>query len=224
MYLWIIFDAVVIAIFVICISMAMKKGFIKASSTILSIVLTFLLMFLFQDTISTYIKNSDMGLAIQQRVTSAITKDVEEQNPQMSDSELSKSIGLPKFIMNIIPNVSDKIENAKNQIVQKTSENITASLINVLSIIILYIIIRLFLFILIKLLDNLFKLPGLKTVNKLSGAVIGIINALFVVYILCALLIWFVPNDSSEMIKIAISQTMITKYFYNNNLLLKIFL
>ena len=224
MYLWIIFDAVVVGIFILCISVAMKKGFIKASSTILSIVLTFVLMFLFQDTISTYIKNSDMGLAIKEKVTSAITKDVQGQNPQTSDSQFFKNTGIPGFIINLIPDVSDKIYNAKNEIVQKTSENITASIINVLSIIVLYILIRILLFILLKILDSLFNLPGLKTVNKLSGAAIGVINALFIIYILCALLIWFVPNDSSEMIKTTISQTILTKYFYNNNLLLKIFL
>ena len=222
MPLWLIFDAVIVLIFLICILYSMKQGFVKASSAILSIVLTIVLMFAFQDSISTYLKNSQFGQDINDKITQALTQqNIEEE---VVEEENSTDFGLPLFFGTMIKDTEEKIEDVKNDLITQAAESTTSSVINILSIVILYIAIRIALFFLLKIINLVFKLPILKSVNKLAGALVGACNALFIVYILCAGLIWFVPNDSSETIKDAVSKTYITQYFYNNNKLLDLFM
>lgn len=222
MPLWLIFDAVIVLIFLICILYSMKQGFVKASSAILSIILTIVLMFAFQDSISAYLKNSQFGKDINDKITQALTQqNIEEE---VVEEENSTDFGLPLFFGTMIKDTEEKIEDVKNDLITQAAESTTSSVINILSIVILYIAIRIALFFLLKIINLVFKLPVLKSVNKLAGALVGACNALFIVYILCAGLIWFVPNDSSEAIKDAVSKTYITQYFYNNNKLLDLFM
>lgn len=224
MPLWIIFDLVILAIFVICVAHSMRQGFVKASSAILSIVLTIILMFAFQDSINTYLKESQFGKDINEKITEALMQKSSEEPEEVDDEKKTSEFGLPLFFGDIIGDTQEKLETAKNDLIKEAAESTTASVINILSIVILYIAIRILLFFGLKIVNLIFKLPLLKSVNKLAGAAIGIVNSLFIVYILCAGLIWFVPNDSSKIVEEAISQTFITQYFYNNNMLLELFI
>lgn len=222
MYLWLVFDLAIVLIFAVCIFHSMRQGFVKASSAILSIVLTMVLMFAFQDSISTYLKNSPFGEDINKKITEALTKQNEE--PQTENDDEENKFGLPLFFSSVAKDTENKIESVKNDLIHQAAESTTASVINILSIVILYISIRILLFFGLKILNMIFKLPLLKSVNKLAGAMIGLVNALFIVYILCAGLIWFVPNNSSQLVKDTIADTYITQYFYNNNKLLELFM
>ena len=223
MPLWLIFDLVIAAIFVICVGHSMRQGFVKASSAILSIVLTIVLMFAFQDTISTYLRNSQFGQDISVKITEALTKNNDETITE-PEEEKTGDFGLPMFFGSFLDDTEEKIESAKNDLIEQAAESTTSSVINILSIVILYIAIRIALFFVLKIINAIFKLPVLKSINRLAGALIGVVNALFIVYILCAGLIWFVPNDSSELIRDTVSKTYITQYFYNNNMLLELFM
>ena len=77
-------------------------------------------------------------------------------------------------------------------------------------------------FLAVKLLESLFQLPGLKTVNKSLGAVIGIVNAFLVIYIICGAVSVFVPTDKLVLISQTLDQTILLGYLYNHNLLLSL--
>ncbi len=222
MYLWLVFDLAIVLIFAVCIFHSMRQGFVKASSTILSIVLTIVLMFAFQDSINSYLKNSQFGEELNNKIISALTK--QNEDTQVKSEEEINELGLPMFFGNIVKDTEEKIETVKNDLILEAAQSTTASIINILSIVILYIGIRILLFFGLKLVNMIFKLPVLKSINKLAGAAIGVVNALFLVYILCACMIWFVPNNNSELIKETIANTYITQYFYNNNMLLELFM
>lgn len=224
MHLWLIFDCIIIAVFTVCIISARKKGFIRSSGAVVSIILTILLMLVFQDSICAYIKNSSIGDKIKETVVNTLSERKDEADTSEEDESIAERLGLPEFFTKGISEKTGEIENIKQEIIEKTADNITSSVINVLSVVILYFLIKLLLAILLKCLDVIFKLPILNSVNKLLGVIIGAVNALFIIYILCTLLIWFVPKDSTELIKNTIEQTYITKYFYENNLLLKLFM
>ncbi len=225
MYLWILFDVIVLAVFIICIVCASKKGFIRASYGIVSIILTMVLMLVFQDSITNAVKESAFGKNIETKIEQALLQNLSKSEEENTGEETEENkLGLPDFFNNLIVDKTEIIEETKNNIVSETAQSIAASIINIVSIIVLYFIIRLVLFLVLKIADAVFKLPLLKTVNRLGGIILGMINALFIVYILCAALIWFIPGDSTGEINESINQTYITKYFYNDNLLLKIFM
>ena len=83
--------------------------------------------------------------------------------------------------------------------------------------------VKFFVFLLLKILESLFKLPGLKTINRLLGAGLGVINALLLIYIICGAVSLFAPADKLVLIEETVQNTYILKYFYENNLLLSLF-
>lgn len=209
-FLSIAFDVGIAVIFAVCIASSMKKGFIKSTASILSIVLTIVMMLAFSDGINEYLKNSELGECIGERVSESLTKQTDEE--KASDYILS----LPGFLKP----AAEELDKTAQELTNKTSEGITSAIINLLSILLLYIAVRILLFFALKLLNALFKLPVLKSVNKIAGMAIGAVNALFIVYILCACLIFFGTGDMSEIIK----NTFIAHYFYDNNILLEMFM
>jgi len=76
-----------------------------------------------------------------------------------------------------------------------------------------------FVFLGLKILESLFTLPVLKTVNKGLGALVGVVNALLIVYLACGLVNLVVPMDKMPQVQQVVDSTLILKNFYNNNLL-----
>ena len=152
-----------------------------------------------------------------------VEKKYTETIPYGLDNE-DKSNSSPSFIDKLIEQKSQELQDAQKSFTDALSEQITDSVLGLIAIIFLYIAIRLFLFMLFKILGLVFELPLLRSVNKLAGALIGIVNALFIVYILTGAMVLFLPADVSRTVQEAVSQTYITKYFYENNILLKLFI
>ena len=228
MFLSIIFDIIVALILIFCIYCSAKKGFLGSSYKFFSIILTLILMFMFQTTISDWLRSTDVGKYIETTIYDSLIKKSEDTNTseEITDDKenIFTSLGLPKIYDNLLKDEIDSINNTKDNIVKNVATALTDSLINIVSIIILYILIRFLLFLLYKITNFIFRLPILKSLNKLLGAVVGLIQGLFVVYILCALLIWFSPKNDTNSIQTTINDTIITQYFYNNNLLINFFI
>mgnify|MGYP003413870949 CR=1 FL=1 len=54
--------------------------------------------------------------------------------------------------------------------------------------------------------------------------VLGFINATVIIYIVCALAVIFVPVEYSAVFKDAMSETILAGFFYNNNILIDLFI
>ena len=209
-----IFDIVIVAIFVLSIWYSMKQGFIKSVSSIASIVLTVVLMFAFQDGINSYLRESEFGISINEKIAESLDGD------DFGDSYEFEDLGLPKFLEPIFDDAKDTVGETKDNIVEEVADGVTSAIINVLSILLLYVGIKVLLFFALKILNIIFKLPLLKSVNKIAGVAVGAVKALFIIYILCAGFMWFGPTDVSSLI----ADTYIAHYFYNNNILFAMFM
>lgn len=223
MALWIIFDVALIAIFAFSIYRSMKCGMLKASKKVLSVILTMVIMASSHAYITAWFKISALG----DKITAAVTNRVEENYdtlvPYSQNSENTQD-GAFSFFDKIIAKKSSEFQNAQKNFTEVLTEQIIDSVLGIIALILLYIAIRLFLFVLFKILSLIFELPLLKSLNKIAGAAIGVVNALFAVYLITAVLGLFLSGDVALTVQEAISKTYITKYFYENNLLLNIFI
>ena len=108
----------------------------------------------------------------------------------------------------------------KNNVMEVITDSLTLLIMRIIALILLFILVRIFVFLAVKILESLFGLPGLKTINKTLGAVIGIVNALLVIYIICGAVSLFTPTDKLAVISETLNQTVLLGYLYNHNLLL----
>ncbi|MDD6735414.1 MAG: CvpA family protein [Clostridiales bacterium] len=227
-----ILDGAFCAVIILCICISAKKGFIKASRNILALILTAVLMVSMQPVILSYLQSSSLGDNIKTVVAKNITKTYEKEglaeDTDTSDTEASLAIcdklGLPDFLsVNIEKSIKGMAE-VKNNVFEVITDAMTLTILKIIALILLFILVRIFVFLILKLLESLFGLPGLRTINRTMGACIGIINALLAVYIICGAVALLTPVDKLAAIQEAVGSTYILKYFYENNVLLSLFI
>lgn len=228
-YIW---DIVLIAVALFFILKAAKKGFIGASRTIVSLLLTAILFTSFQPTVLDFMQKSPLGDNIKTMVSKNITKTYEkEQLPEDADTTdteqslmICEALSLPKFLSDSIEENLKQMSEIKNNVMEVITDSITLLILRLISLILLFAAVKLFVLIALKILESLFELPGLKTINRFLGSLLGVVNALLAIYIICGLISLLVPMDKLATVKSVVDSTHIVKYFYDNNLLLSLFI
>lgn len=226
-----ILDIILVAVIIFFVLMSAKKGFISASKNIITLILTVTLLASMQSVVLESLQKSPLGDNIKEMVSKNVTKTYQAENlPEGADTTdtekalmICESMSLPTFLANSIEESIRGMSEIKNNVMEVITDSLTNLIMRIIALILLFILVRIFVFLAVKLLESLFGLPGLKTINKTLGAAIGVINALLAIYIICGLVSLFVPTDKLSLVSAAIDQTMLLKHFYNNNLLLSLF-
>ena len=94
-------------------------------------------------------------------------------------------------------------------------------IVNVFCIVIIYLIVKIALRLFEGVCNLIMKLPVLNFVNRTGGMVCGIISAVVILWIALACVVLFAGTEIFKPVNEAIQTTSVLKYFYNNNLLMK---
>ena len=123
---------------------------------------------------------------------------------------------LPQLVVDMI-GLEEIKENAKVTIINK----IVDFALKLLSIIIVYILAKIILYLIVLILDSVAQLPVLKQFNELFGLLLGGILGLIQIYTICAIIAFVSSMPSMNGIGIIINDSAFAHVFYNNNLLLQ---
>lgn len=223
-----ILDIILIAVVVLFVLLAAKKGFIASSKNIITLLLTVTLLASMQGVMLEALQNSPLGDNIKKMVSENVTKTYKAENlPEATDTTdteksvmICEAMSLPTFLSDSIEQSIREMSEIKNNVMEVITDALTLLIMRVIAMLLLFILVRIFVFLAVKLLDSLFKLPGLNAINKSLGAVIGIVNAFLVIYIICGAISIFAPADKLALISQTMDQTFLLGYLYNHNLLL----
>ncbi len=226
-----ILDLALIAVITASCMIAKRKGFLKSSNTILSLIVSAVLIVTLLEPFTDYLIKSPIGERIGEKISYKVENTAEDEEIIVEDGESAKEfgnvLGLPVFMTAIvgdkIEEQTKKMEEIKNDALAAVSDAVLEVVLKILAIILLFLLVKVGVFLLLRLLDAVFKLPILSGINSFLGIFIGLINGLLAVYIICAVLALFVPSASVEALTTAIDNTILFKYFYNNNLLIELF-
>lgn len=229
----IILDAILVFILLFSFFMGAKRGLIKSVWKIGAWVVTILLVVTLKTPFTSMLAQTPAAAEIYNSITEKIT-------PAFSDSlyygevsreqkeEIAKTLHLPKIVVSQVLHDYDAqaVLSGTSTAVTRATDNIARSLtmmiIGFIAAVILFILIKILLFIIYLVLNSLSKLPVIRTANHFLGSILGFINALLLIYIVCAI-VSFAAADNSEIYRM-ITETYIVKYFYNYNFLLQLFM
>ncbi|TYQ15341.1 UNVERIFIED_CONTAM: putative membrane protein, required for colicin V production [Acetivibrio alkalicellulosi] len=120
-----------------------------------------------------------------------------------------------KYVVENMPEVSSLVDVAS--IVERISDVLAHLVINIISLVLLYIIVRVGLIFVKGILRSIAKLPVFKQMDKLGGIAFGALEGLLTVYIVFAVLMlfhtWPVLEGFFEMVETSVA----AKFFYENN-------
>ena len=118
--------------------------------------------------------------------------------------------------------VDNTVTQTQNEIVKNAAKEISIRLINILVIVVLFIATRLILILLVLISDLITSIPIIKQFNELGGVLYGIIRGLAIIYAILAILFLIVSMSPNNAILTSIDSSIITKFMYENNILLNI--
>ena len=229
----VILDAVLIIAFVTAFFTGLSRGLIKSVWKIGTLILTIVLVVALKTPFTNVLAQTDAAKNLYTSVSEKITPIFEDSIyggemfvPQVD--EIAEVLHLPKIAISQVLNDYDAqaVASGNTSTVTRAIDNISRSIsmtiLGFIAAVVLFILVKLLLWLIYHILNAVSKLPILNGANKLLGAAIGLINMLFVVYVICAI-VSFTAADNAEIYNM-ICQTYIVKYFYNYNILLQLFM
>ena len=215
-----VIDIIIIAIMASCIFAGYRKGLIGVAFHLVSFIIAILVALLLHGPISNFIIQNTQ---IDDKIEDMIVKNTDPSRFEEGQTNLTKEEqNMPKIVVNYIQEaIQDNVNNAKNNIEDVIAERIAITIINIATIIILFILVRIILIVINKIGDMIAKLPIISQFNKTGGIIYGVIEGLFIIYVLLALCLIIAPFIQSTELLSYINTSYIGKMMYNNNILLK---
>lgn len=202
-----ILDLIVILVIALFTFIGYKQGLIKVAIKIASFFIAIIIALVLFKPVSTLVINNT---TIDDKIENAI---IEKITPEgMKPEDKVEAQNLPS---GIIKNTNDSIKSI--------AETLTTKLIELCTILILYIVARIVLKFIAALATLIEKIPILKQFNKLGGTVYGLVKGVLIVYVVLAIIYLASPLLKENTSK-KIEEARLTKMMYNNNIITKIML
>ena len=204
--MWIAFDLAVIAIIGLSTFIGYKQGLVKSAIKILSFFIAIVVaLVLYKPLSSIIIKTTPIDDNIKNVMIEKITPEGINESQEV---EVQDDLGL-------------KILGEATNTIEEIADTFTVKLIEAVTILLIYIIVKIALKFITALADLIAKLPVLKQVNKLGGTVYGIIKGIILVYTLLAIVYLAAPL-LNKTVSENIDKSIVTKTLYDNNIILNI--
>ena len=241
MVVGIILDIIIIGILILSIWLGYKKGLTKSLLKIFSFLIAVIISLILFKPIANFvvtqtdivdnlkntisksfkneeIKDKDDRENEQNKLTIDNSNKIQEDNQNETKDNFTNIFN--KYIQEKIVEAGNE---AKENVIEIASKEIAIFIVNISVYIVLFLVIRIILIFIKKFAELITKIPGIKQCDELCGGIYGGIRAciiiLFIVTILSIILSIFPNNNVLDII----DQSIITKFIYENNIVIKIF-
>lgn len=212
----ILIDFLVIAVMLLCIFVGYKRGLIKVAVKIVAIVLSIIFALIFYRAIASLIINAT---TIDDRICDVIyekIKDVDFTNVNDSEKENNAILKISGKYIN------EAINSSKADVAHYVAEQLTLTIVQIVSFIIFLIIVRLMCLGLNVVADVIGDFPIIKQFNISGGIIYGIIEGFFMVNLVFAVLYILNPICLDEKIEKTIEESKLGNMIYENNVIVDI--
>ncbi len=198
-----IIDLCILIIIALSTFIGFKKGFIKVAFRLISFILALIIALVLYKPVSNFINNYT---PIPNKIESKIESRISSSNKEETN--------------NLVANYYKNIRNISTTVIAK---NITNSIVNISSILIVFLLSRLLLMFLRISTDLIAKLPLIKQFNHIGGFIYGLLAGFFIIYLIFTIITLLAPIiDLNNIIK-PINSSIIANIMYNNNILFMFF-
>ena len=215
-------DFIVIIIILLSTFLGYKKGLIgvafKIASFIIAIIIT---LILYKPVTNLIIEHTSWDETIQNVIYEKLsgTKIEEEGKIDVEQTEL------PKVVADYInKGIQHTVEQARQGVAQMVAKNLTQSAIQIFVMIGLFIITKIGLQFAKVLLEAVAELPIVKQFNEIGGICYGIFRGILIIFAILALASFLLPMLNQANLLLVIEQSIFTKFLYNHNIILILFL
>lgn len=193
-------DIILICIAVLFAVIGWRRGLMKSIVKIGSLFLSFIVATALSPTVADLL----ILLGTKEKIYEKILNTISGSN----ESEWSNA--LPDFMRSAV-------EAAKSDATARTASLISDITVNIISFIALLIAARIIIWIIVKMLDLLSRLPVLSFFNRTLGMFLGIAEGAALVFVVLAIISAVIPMSKNPSLANTIENSQIVKYMYENN-------
>ena len=209
----IIFDVIIVAIIALNVYFCYKKGLVNLAVGLIAVVAAIILSVLFYKPVTNLIvENTEFDETLGNTIIELLV-------PEGVDSNQVKFVGILSYFQTEVENA---VNGTENNVIYNTAGIMAQKIISLIVFIGIFTVVRVALFALTFVADAITSLPILKQLDDAGGILYGLVKSLLIIYLVLAIVSLIVSFTASATISDAIANSYITKFFYNNNILLNL--
>lgn len=221
-------DIILVVIFASFVLTAVKKGFILSLLEFAAVILALVLAYNFSPKVAETAYDGFVKEATIKTIETQIEENVSLQETSTQAQLLLESI--PDYMVSVADFMGVSVDDIKQSVasLKLTSENIATELVEkiaqpiiigaltALSFVVLAIVLLFVLKFLAQIIAKIFKIPVIKTVNKLLGGILGACKGFAVVLFICTVLTVFFASGDNELAA-AVNDSVVVNLIDNVN-------
>ena len=209
----IILDVIIVAIIALNVYLCYKKGLVNLAVGLIAVFAAIILSVLFYKPVTNIIiENTQFDETIEKAIIENFSAYVPE----------GAQVGYTGILSYLETEVGNAVNKTQNEVVYESAGAIAVKVINLISFIVIFTVVRVALFALTFIADAITSLPILKQLDDVGGILYGLIKALLIIYVVLAVVFFIANLSANATIADAISSSYVTKFFYEHNILLNI--
>ena len=207
----IILDVIIVAIIALNVYSCYKKGLVNLAVGLIAVVAAIILsVMLYKPVSNIIIENTELDETIENAIIENFTADAPE----------GAQVSYTGVLSYLETEVGNAINKTQNEVVYESAGALAVKVINLIAFIAIFTIVRVALFALTFIADAITSLPILKQLDDIGGVLYGLIKALLIIYLVLAVLFFIANVTANATISNAVSSSYITKFLYENNIIL----
>jgi colicin V production protein len=217
-FLPLLLDVVLIALLIYTGVKGYNKGFVQSLLEIAATFIIIPLAIILAIPISSVVyENTPVVKEIENNLTVYMVENANKKEENNKQEETKT----PNIIQNMInKNLNDTVSQTKENVIRDTAKSITKMAIQAVIILAIYIIANIVLMVFRSTLGGLIdNLPLINNINGLAGTVLNIIKYAIILFVVLYLLNIYQSATMNKEISRFISNTVVTKELYNNNII-----
>lgn len=209
----------------------LKRGLVKMAFSLISVFVILILVNILTPSAKQLLKTTPIYESINSNIEAYVNKHVASSTENMTQTgvnaqkKIIEDLPLPKEVVDsLVDNnnqesyISMKVDSFSAYIAESLSDMVLGAL----TFVILFILISILIRILMHVLDIVTKLPIINTFNSAGGAIIGLAEAIIIIWIACIVVTVFSATQWGQEVCKAIAENEILSFLYDNNLIQQI--
>ena len=206
MKLNIIIDILLVAIIWITAIKGYKKGLVKTIYALVAFIVAAVITTLFYKQVAEYM----MSLPFVQEMIVKLNQNIAETIISNTNINMFMPVWMGETVMGAVQTAGITAAGKLVEII-----------IMIATVLVTFFLSKLLLGLVAGVLDAVMKLPILDTVNKTGGLLAGLIKGVLIALVCFGVISMFVTAEKYQYIHNLVNETYIAKYFYNNNILMR---
>lgn len=214
--MFIIVDVVIVVLFLLCIFLGYKRGLTRCLINVLSFFIAVAIAAVLFKPVAGLINDNTQ---IDENLQTSIVNLFEQEESKEEDKKEDSSSPITQYITE---KIKDATEEKKNEIVNNTAKELALKIIEIISFIGIFVLVRIALIFVKAIADLITKLPIIKQCDKIGGVIYGVLQFLVLVFIGLALITFVSTMINQYTLLELINKSYIGSILNNNNILIKL--